>query len=183
MGAQYLERHAYLSASPAWSRTLLVPIGGLAIPGLGLAWVLQHRFDYQPCPWCVLQRLLVSAVALVAMLGAVAPGAWAPVISSALAAVLSVSGVAVALYQHQVAAQSASCNLTLADRIISTLGLADFWPAMFEATARCDEADRPWLGLPFSLWGAALFVVLGLGALAALRQSLRWRARVRASSF
>ena len=99
------------------------------------------------------------------------------------AAVLSLSGVAVALYQHQVAAQSASCNLTLADRIISTLGLADIWPAMFEATARCDEADRPWLGLPFSLWGAALFAVLGVGALVALRQSLRWRARVHATSF
>jgi hypothetical protein len=54
---------------------------------------------------------------------------------------------------------------------------------MFEATARCDEADRPWLGLPFSLWGAALFVVLGVGALVALRQSLRWRARARALSF
>jgi disulfide bond formation protein DsbB len=117
------------------------------------------------------------------MLGAVAPGVWAPAVASALAAMLSLSGVAVALYQHQVAAQSASCNLTLADRIISTLGLADLWPAMFEATARCDEADRPWLGLPFSLWGAALFVVLGVGALVALRQSLRWRARARALSF
>lgn len=183
MGAQYLERHAYLSASPALSRTLLVLIGGMAIGALGLAWVLQHRFDYQPCPWCVLQRLLASTIALVAMLGAVAPGVWAPAVASALAAMLSLSGVAVALYQHQVAAQSASCNLTLADRIISTLGLADLWPAMFEATARCDEADRPWLGLPFSLWGAALFVVLGVGALVALRQSLRWRARARALSF
>lgn len=183
MGAQYLERHAYLNAPPAVSRPLLTLIGGVAIGALALAWVLQHWFDYQPCPWCVLQRLLVSAIALVAMLGAVVPGTWAPIVTSMFAAVLSLSGVAVALYQHQVAAQSASCNLTLADRIISTLGLADIWPAMFEATARCDEADRPWLGLPFSLWGAALFAVLGVGALVALRQSLRWRARVHATSF
>lgn len=183
MGAQYLERHAYLNASPVVSRLLLALIGGVAIGALALAWVLQHRFDYQPCPWCVLQRLLVGAIALAAMLGAVAPGTWAPIVTSVFATLLSLSGVTVALYQHQVAAQSASCNLTLADRIISTLGLADIWPAMFEATARCDEADRPWLGLPFSLWGATLFAVLGAGALLALRQSLRWRARVRATSF
>jgi disulfide bond formation protein DsbB len=183
VGAQYLERHAYLNAPPGVSRPLLALIAGVAIGALALAWVLQHRFDYQPCPWCVLQRLLVSAIALTAMLGVVVPGSLAPIVTSALAAVLSLSGVAVALYQHRVAAQSASCNLTLADRIMSTLGLADLWPAMFEATARCDEADRPWLGLPFSLWGAVLFAVLGVGALWALRQSLRWRARVRAASF
>ncbi len=183
MGAQYLERHAYLSASPAVSRTLHVLIGGMAIGALGLAWVLQHWFDYQPCSWCVLQRLLVNAIVLVAMLGAAAPGAWALIVTSALTAMLSLAGVAVALYQHQVAAQVASCNLTLADRIISTLGVAEIWPAMFEATARCDEADRPWLGMPFSLWGATLFTFLGMGALLALRRSLRWRARVRAASF
>lgn len=153
----------------------------VAIAALALAWVLQHRFDYQPCPWCVLQRLLVVAVALVALMGSVTPGARSSGVASSLAAVLSLSGAGVALYQHWVAARSVSCQLTFADRIISILGLADAWPAMFEATARCDEADRPWLGLPFSLWGAMLFAVLGAGALAALRRSLR--SRVQQASF
>lgn len=175
MGAQYLERHAHLSAPLAGPRPLLALIGVVAIGALALAWVLQHRFDYQPCPWCVLQRLLVVAVVLIALMGSVTPGAWSPGVASSLTAVLSLSGAGVALYQHLVAARSASCQLTFADRIISTLGLADAWPAMFEATARCDEADKPWLGLPFSLWGAVLFAVLGAGALAALRRSLRWR--------
>jgi ribose/xylose/arabinose/galactoside ABC-type transport system permease subunit len=39
-------------------------------------------------------------------------------------------------------------------------------------TARCDEANAPLLGVPFALWGAALFVVTaalsGLAAAAAV---------------
>jgi len=120
-----------LSAPLAGPRPLLALIGVVAIGALALAWVLQHRFDYQPCPWCVLQRLLVVAVVLIALMGSVMPGAWSPRVASSLTAVLSLSGAGVALYQHLVAARSASCQLTFADRIISTLGLADAWPAMF----------------------------------------------------
>ena len=36
---------------------------------------------------------------------------------------LALSGIAAALWQHFVAAKSASCNLTLADKIISGLRL------------------------------------------------------------
>ena len=36
---------------------------------LGAALVSQHVFDMQPCPWCVLQRLIFVALALAALLG------------------------------------------------------------------------------------------------------------------
>jgi disulfide bond formation protein DsbB len=40
---------------------------------------------------------------------------------------------------------------------------------MFEATARCDEANLPWLGIPFALWSLGLFMVLLLIGLRAFR--------------
>lgn len=183
MGTQYLERHAHLTRASAAPHPLLALIGATAVGALALAWVLQHRFDYQPCPWCVLQRLLVCAVVLSAGVGVLVPGRVAPLAASALTGLLSFTGVAVALYQHLVAAKSASCNLTIADRIMSRSGLADAWPAMFDATARCDEADRPWLGVPFSLWGATLFAILGVCALMALHRGWRQRARARSAIF
>jgi disulfide bond formation protein DsbB len=89
------------------------------------------------------------------------------------AALLSVAGVATAIYQHVVAARSDSCALTLADRVIGGLRLVEFWPAMFEATARCDEANLPWLGVPFALWGALTFLITASGSLLALQGTNR----------
>jgi disulfide bond formation protein DsbB len=47
--------------------------------------------------------------------------------------------------------------------------LPELWPMMFEATARCDEANLPWLGIPFALWSLGLFMVLLLIGLRAFR--------------
>lgn len=158
-------------------RPLLAAVGTVGVGALALAAFLQHARGFEPCPWCVFQRLLLMLVVVAAWLGAAIPPRWsrARVGTGFVALVLSLAGLFVALYQHVVAAQSASCALTLADRIIGGLGLAELWPAMFEATARCDEADLPWLGLPFSLWGATTFALTATGsALALLRRS--WHA-------
>ncbi|MFM7569852.1 MAG: disulfide bond formation protein B [Betaproteobacteria bacterium] len=164
-----------MNASLTSPRVVLIAISITGALALLLAWVLQHRFDYQPCPWCVLQRLLLLTVVAVSLMGAVFRARVPQWLSAAATTLLSVVGVVVALYQHLVAAKSASCNLTLADRILSKTGLVEAWPAMFEATARCDEADRPWLGVPFSLWGAALFAGLAVVAAGLLIQVFRQR--------
>ena len=137
----------------------------LSFGAILLALVLQHRFGYEPCPWCTLQRLIYVLIGLAAggaillrrsrrvalAMGAIVPAA-------------SITGGFAAWHQHSVAATSDSCALTFADRLMGALGLPELWPAMFEARARCDEANLPWLGVPFSIWSLVLFVLLaGLG--------------------
>jgi len=39
------------------------------LAAVGVAFVSQHWFDMQPCPWCVLQRLIFVKIALVALVG------------------------------------------------------------------------------------------------------------------
>lgn len=158
-------------------RPLLAAVGTVGVGALALAAFLQHARGFEPCPWCVFQRLLLMLIVVAAWLGAAMPSrsGRARVGVGLVALALSLSGLSVALYQHFVAAQTASCALTLADRVIGGLGLAELWPAMFEATARCDEADLPWLGIPFSLWGAATFVLTAaLSGMVLLRRS--WHA-------
>ena len=96
--------------------------GGAAAVSLavvGAALVTQHVFGMQPCPWCVLQRLIFVTVALAALLGLLGvklrSGAtqW---VAAALMLALAACGAAAAVWQHFVAAASQSCNLTLADR-------------------------------------------------------------------
>jgi lipoprotein signal peptidase len=52
---------------------LLLLIAGASLAAIGAALVSQHVFDMQPCPWCVLQRAVFAAMALVALAGALVP--------------------------------------------------------------------------------------------------------------
>ena len=73
---------------------------------------------------------------------------------------LSLSGVAAALWQHFVAAASDSCKLTLAERIISGLGLDGSLPEIFQPRASCADAAVKLLGLHYEFWSLMLFVLL-----------------------
>ena len=93
--------------------------------------------------------------------------AW-PHAGAALAALFAASGVAAAAWQHFVAAKSVSCDLTLADRIVSGLALDRLLPDVFAARASCADAAVDLFGVPYEFWSLALFAVIGLAALALL---------------
>jgi disulfide bond formation protein DsbB len=94
----------------------------------------------EPCPWCVLQRLIFVAIGAFAVLGLVWRGAAGGRVAGTFALLLAVAGIAAALWQHFVAAKSASCNLTLADRIVGATRLDRLLPDVFEARASCADA-------------------------------------------
>ena len=133
----------------------------LSVAAIGAALVSQHVYDMQPCPWCVLQRVIFAAIALVCVVGLAWRSALGRHAVSALALLLCVGGVVAALWQHFVAAASASCNLTLADRIVSGLQLDALLPEVFQARASCADAAVSLAGIPYEFFSLALFVLLG----------------------
>ena len=147
-------------------RGWLLAIAGLCIAAVAAALVTQYQFDMQPCPWCILQRLLFVVIAFLALAGALLPGRW---LFAGLGVLAALSGIAAALYQHFVAAKSTSCNLTLADKIVSGLGIDRALPAVFEVKASCADAAVNLAGLPYEFWSLALFVVTIAMVVAALR--------------
>ena len=150
----------------ARSRAVLAATALICFAAIGLALVSQHVYDMQPCPWCVLQRAIFAAIALVCVPGLLWRAGWARRLSGALVAVLAGCGLAAALWQHFVAAASSSCKLTLADRIVSGLRLDAWAPEVFAPRASCADAAVDLLGVPYEFWSAALFVVLGAVAMA-----------------
>ena len=145
--------------------TLLLGIAGLSLVAVAVALWTQHALGMEPCPWCVLQRLIFVAIALVALPGLVWRGAFVQLLSALLILALGLSGVAAALWQHFVAAATDSCKLTLAERIISGLGLDGSLPEIFQARASCaDAAVRLW-GLPYEAWSLILFMLISVMAL------------------
>ena len=133
----------------------------VCVAAVGAALVSQHVFNMQPCPWCALQRLILLAIAAVCLLAG-AVGRSGRRIGVAVALLLALSGVAAALWQHFKAAASVSCNLTLADKILSSLQLDRLLPGVFEPRASCADAAVNLLGVPYDFWSLALFVLVAL---------------------
>ena len=133
----------------------------LAWGAVAAALVSQHVYGMEPCPWCIAQRLLYLLAGLFAMLSMfVRQRAGIARGTLSLSALASAGALVIALYQQLVAAKSNSCALTAADRFMMATGLDEAWPQVFKATAACDEANAPMLGVPYALWSAALAVVL-----------------------
>lgn len=143
----------------------LAAMGLSSFAAVGIALIAQHQFGVKPCPWCVLQRGIFLLIGVFSLLGWLAQ-AKRPVRQTALVAVLLLcaAGLTAAVFQHQVASQTASCAMGLADRIVTTLGLEELWPSVFMITANCAEAAAyRLLGLPYEIWSGLLFA--GIGAL------------------
>ena len=164
--------------APVAPRTLLLGVAAVCGLSVGLALLAQHRFDMQPCPWCILQRLLFVLITVVALLGALVPAAVQRLSAVTAAVLIDIAaglGATAALYQHLVASKSASCAQTLADKVISGLGLDRAMPEVFEVRATCADAAVSVAGVPFELWSLLLFVLVGLSAGVTLIIALRQR--------
>jgi disulfide bond formation protein DsbB len=152
-----LQRHA---------RVVLVLIALACLASVGGALYAQHIWGMEPCPWCILQRVLYLAIALVALLAAAMPvgstGRLSAALSALLVTALALAGAAAALYQNLVAAKLPSCDMTLADRIVSGLGLDAWQPEVFEVRSSCADAAVSLLGVPFELWSCALFTLVAV---------------------
>ena len=159
------------SARGVGATRLLIGVALACLGAVAAALVSQHVFDMQPCPWCVLQRVIFLAIALACGLGLLWRNATGRLVSAGLALLLALAGVAVALWQHFQAAASASCNLTLADRIVSGfLQLDSLLPDVFSPRASCADAAVNLLGVPYDFWSLALFVLIGAAMLTVLRR-------------
>jgi disulfide bond formation protein DsbB len=155
-----LRRHATLGFAAA-----------VVLPLLAVAAALhsQYRMDMQPCPWCVLQRLIFVAVSVAALPGLLLRLPMVRRACAALFGVLALCGVAAALWQHFVAASSTSCKQTLADQIMQGVGASEALPEVFAAYASCADAAVKLLGLPYEFYSLGLFSLLAALAVLLLR--------------
>jgi len=153
-----------LIASP---RRALSLIAVLCLAAVGIALVSQYLFDMPPCAWCVMQRLIYLTIAALAILGALVPER-AGRITLAACLLLATAGAVAAWYQHNVAAQSFSCDMTFADRFMTASGLEAALPFLFGIYATCMDAAVTMLGVEYAVWSLGLYAVIGVVALVAM---------------
>lgn len=161
-----------MAAASSNTTRLLLAMAALCVAAVGIALVSQHVIDMQPCPWCILQRVIYLAIAALCLIGAAVSAGLVRRGIGVLTLLLALGGGASALYQHLVASKSASCNLTFADKVISALGLDGALPPLLQVTANCSDAAVSVLGVPYAFWSLALFIAI---AAASSRVVLRLR--------
>ena len=140
---------------------VLAIVGVLALGSVGLAALAQYAFDMQPCPWCVLQRLIYIVIGVLALLGAVLSRTPRRVVVG-LAFLVALSGIASALWQQLRAVNENSCDLSFAEKFITALHLDSLVPQLFVAYASCAEAAVSVLHIPFAVWSCAMFAILAV---------------------
>lgn len=151
------------------SKKVLTAIAFASFAAVAAALFSQHVLQMMPCAWCIFQRLLFIVIGLVAAAGALIPSRAINRLALVFVLLLSIIGMAAAWHQWTVAAQSFSCDQTLADRIVAGSGLDAAMPWLFGIYATCMDAAVSILGLDFAVWSLILYAVFALASLIALR--------------
>ncbi len=147
------------------NRTTLRLIALASLGAVAIALVSQHIFDMRPCAWCVFQRLIFLAIALVAGLAGLGhPHGILQRAGGLATLLLGLGGVISAWYQYSVAAQMFSCDRTFADRFMVESGLDAGLPWLFGIYATCMDARVNLFGVEYALWGLGLFALLALAS-------------------
>ncbi|MGB5081545.1 MAG: disulfide bond formation protein B [Burkholderiales bacterium] len=145
-------------------------LGFLACAGmLAFGYYLQFAVGIQPCPLCIIQRLLLLAVGVAFLAAALhhPAGRMGAGIYGGAVALLAAVGVAVAArhvwLQHIPADQRPACGPAL-DYLLSTFGPVDGLRRILRGSGECGAVD--WTLLSFSIpeWTLVAFLAFALWA-------------------
>jgi protein dithiol:quinone oxidoreductase len=137
---------------------------------LGFAMYVQFQLFIDPCPLCVLQRMVFIALGLVFLIGALhGPGGrLGRRVYGGLAAALAATGSGIAGWhvwlQMQPPSLTASCGMGW-QGMVQTLPLHQAVIRAFSGSGDCAEVDWAFLGLSMPAWTLLWFLGLAFGAL------------------
>lgn len=133
---------------------------------LAFGMYLQHGLGLEPCPMCIVQRYVMVAILLLALLLAWAPKDTARVLALGLIAPLAGFGAFVAARQSWLQwypPEMYSCGRDFYG-MIETFPLKRAIPMIFRGSGDCTKIDWTFLGLSIANWSFLAFVALGLYA-------------------
>ena len=145
-------------------------VGFLACAGLlAFAYYLQFARGLEPCPLCIIQRVVFAAMGILFLVAAIhhprRVGAW---IYGGLLFALAGIGTAVAgrhvWLQHTPEAERPACGPGL-DYLLSRFGPLGGLQRILRGSGECGAVDWTFLGLSIPEWSLAVFVALGIYAL------------------
>ncbi len=152
-------------------RPLFAAMAIAAVGLLGAAFFLEHQMGLVPCPLCMMQRIWVGVVGLVALITAVWGGGYR--IGAAGVTVAALVGSGFSLRQLWLQSlppdQVPACGPDLY-YMVEVFPLSEVLLAMTVGTGDCAEV-HPVLGLSIPAWVLLAFMAFIVGAILAWRAS------------
>lgn len=156
-------------------------LGFLACAGLiGFALYLQHYQHQDPCPLCILQRVVYIALMAVFLVAAVhGPGRTGAMIYGGVLLILAGIGAAIASrhvwLQHLPPDRVPECGPGL-EFTLRKFPLFQALEKIFAGSGQCAEGGWTLLGLTIAGWSLVWFIVLGVFAVYLTALAMRSRA-------
>lgn len=144
--------------------------GSLFASGLmGFGLYLQYVERLEPCPLCMVQRVVFISILAVFLLAALhGPGRIGQWIYAALAGLLSLSGIAVAMrhiwIQNLPPDQVPACGPGL-DYMLDTMPMSRVLKELMHGSGECAEKSWTFLTLGIPEWSLLCYLALGVWAL------------------
>ncbi|CAE6720428.1 disulfide bond formation protein B [Candidatus Nitrotoga fabula] len=134
----------------------------------GTALYLQYVLHQEPCPLCMIQRVIfIAMLVLFAMAALHNPGRGGAKAYAGLLSFLAISGVAAAgrhiWLQHLPKEQVPACGPGL-DYMLESFPMAEVWKELMHGSGECAEKGWTLLGLGIPEWSLLLYVLLGAWA-------------------
>lgn len=140
------------------------------IGGLGFALYLEHFRGFEPCPFCIFQRVAMLATGFVFLAAAIhGPRDWGRWVYAGLASLAALVGAAIAArhvwLQSLPPDQVPACGPTL-DYLLDMMPLREVVATVLKGEGSCAKIDAQWLGISLPGWtlisflGFALYAVL-----------------------
>lgn len=128
---------------------------------LGAAYYFEYVLYLDPCPLCMMQRIAVLLVGLVALVGFFFKTDFAHVVTNVLMGLAAVFGISVAgrhiWIQNLPADQVPTCGPSL-EYMVDTLPWAEVLTIMLRGNGNCAELSWSFLGLSMPMWVLVWFV-------------------------
>ena len=144
---------------------------------LGYALYLQHVEGLDPCPWCVVQRLIFIVIGLIALVAALhRPGPVMTVFYAILGAATALGGAITSGYQVYLQSDEARANACVGstvERFLDWTDVGSWIPPLLQYDGPCTL--KPWSFLWLSIPEWALVCFIGLAVLLAFTPILARR--------
>lgn len=143
--------------------------GTLVIAGVfGTALYLQYVLHQEPCPLCMIQRVIfIAMLVLFAIATLHNPKRSGTKVYGALIVLLAVSGVGTASrhiwLQHLPKDQVPACGPGL-EYMLGNFPMAEVWQELMHGSGECAAKGWTFLGLGIPEWSLFLYVLLGVWA-------------------